>query len=105
MAKFFENTKMLKFEPKAPDLGIFGVEFLKALVIFEKAFLNFSNSKISRKTQNQMCLNEKFCKKTKLPKFETKNALFDYLWAIILRNYCHISNQHPQIFLIANLCK
>ena len=90
MAKFFENTKMLKFEPKAPDLGIFGVEFLKAQVIFEKAFLNLSNSKISRKTQNQMCLNEKFCKKTKLPKFGTTNALVGYLWAIVFQGYCHI---------------
>ena len=90
MAKFFENTKMLQFEPKTPDLGIFAVEFLKTLVLFEKAFLNFSNSKISRKTQNQMCLNENFCKKTKLPKFGTTNVLFGYLWAIVFQGYSHI---------------
>ena len=31
-----------------------------------------------------------FSKKTKLPKFETKNVLFGYFWARILKNYCHI---------------
>ena len=36
-----------------------------------------------------------------MPKFETKDALFGYFWGRILKNYCHISNQHPQIFLIA----
>ena len=35
-------------------------------------------------------------------KSETKSALFGYFWARILKNYCHIGNQHPQISLIAN---
>ena len=39
--------------------------------------------------------------KTKMPKFRTKNALFGYFWAGILKNYCYIWNQHRQIFLIA----
>ena len=26
-------------------------------------------------------------------------------WARILENYCHISNQHPQIFLTAKFCE
>ena len=43
----------------------------------------------------------KFCKKTKIPKFRTKNALFGYFWAKILKHYCHIWNQHPQICQIA----
>ena len=34
-------------------------------------------------------------------KFWTKNALFRYLWARILKNYCHIRNQHPQLCLFA----
>ena len=30
-------------------------------------------------------------------KFGTKNALFEYFWTRILKNYCHICNQHLQI--------
>ena len=33
----------------------------------------------------------------KMPKFGTKSALFGYFWARILKNYCHIWDQHPQI--------
>ena len=29
------------------------------------------------------------------------NALFQYLWARIFKNYCHISNQRPQSSQIA----
>ena len=36
-----------------------------------------------------------------MSKFVTKNALFGYFWARILKNYCHVSNQHPQICLNA----
>ena len=32
-----------------------------------------------------------------MPKIATKNALFGYFWARILKYYCHIWNQHPQI--------
>ena len=32
-----------------------------------------------------------------MPKFGTKSALFGYFWARILKNYCHIWDQHPQI--------
>ena len=32
-----------------------------------------------------------------MPKFGTKNVLFGYFGARILKSYCHISNQHPQI--------
>ena len=38
-------------------------------------------------------------------KFWTKNALFRYLWARILKSYCHTRNQHPQICLFANFTK
>ena len=34
-----------------------------------------------------------------MPKFGTKNALFDYFYARFLKDYCHISNQHPRISL------
>ena len=36
-----------------------------------------------------------------MPKFGTKNTLFRYFWARILKSYCHISNQHPEICQIA----
>ena len=36
-----------------------------------------------------------------MPKFGTKNALFAYFWVGILKQYCHISNQHFRICLIA----
>ena len=34
----------------------------------------------------QICLFAKFHRKTKMPKFGTKNALFGYFWARILKN-------------------
>ena len=40
-----------------------------------------------------------------MPEFGTKNALFEYFWARILKNFCHILNQHAQICLIANFLK
>ena len=35
----------------------------------------------------------------------TKIALFKYFWAIILKDYCHIWNHHPWIYLSAQFCK
>ena len=49
---------------------------------------------------SQICLIAKFHEKTKMPKFGTKNALFGYFWVRILKNYCHIWNQHPRIRII-----
>ena len=40
-----------------------------------------------------------------MPKFGTKIALFGYFCARILKNYCHILNQHHQICLIAKFCE
>ena len=36
-----------------------------------------------------------------MPKFGTKNALFGCSWGRILKNYCHIWNQHLRISVIA----
>ena len=38
-------------------------------------------------------------------KFGTKSALFWCFWARILKNYCHIWNQHLRICLIAKFCE
>ena len=40
-----------------------------------------------------------------MPKLGTKNALFGYFGARTLGNYCHISNHHLRIFLIAKFCE
>ena len=52
------------------DLGIFRLEFQKAVVIFEISIL-------------RICVIAKFYVKTKMPKLGTKNALFVCFWAII----------------------
>ena len=59
-----------------PYLGIFGLEFENNIVMFEIIISTLSNCKISRKM--------------KMPKFGTKNVLFGYFEARILKNYCHI---------------
>ena len=40
-----------------------------------------------------------------MPKFGTKNTLFRYFWVRILKNYCHIWNQHLRICLTAKFCE
>ena len=48
-----------------PYLDIFGLEF-------KKNYCNISNQ------HPQICQIAKFCEKTKMPKFGTKNALFGF---------------------------
>ena len=59
-----------------PYLGIFELEFESNIV---STLIEHS----------QICLTAKFREKMETPKFTTKNALFRYFWAIILKNYCH----------------
>ena len=59
------------------DLRILRFEFEHIIVIFEISTLEFIQ------LQN-------FEKKTKMPKFGTKNALFGYFLARIRKNCCHI---------------
>ena len=40
-----------------------------------------------------------------MAKYGTKNALFEYFWTGILKNYCHIWNQHLRISVISKFCK
>ena len=47
-----------------------------------------------------MCKTEKFCEKTKLPKFQTTNALFVYFSVGIFQGYCRISNKRPDTYQI-----
>ena len=56
-----------------PYLGIFGLEFENNIIIFKVSTLEFVK-----------------LRKMKTSKFGTKNALFGYFEARILKNYCHI---------------
>ena len=69
---------------KAPDLGIFKLEFENNIVKFEIS-------------THWICLIAEHREIMKMPKFRTKNAFFRYFWAWILKNYCHIWNQRPRI--------
>ena len=40
-----------------------------------------------------------------MPKFGTKNVLFGYFCARILKDYCYIWNHHSQTCLIAKFCE
>ena len=53
-----------------PYFGTFGYEFLKKLLSYSKS-------------EPSICQITKFREKRKMPKFGTKNALFEYLWARI----------------------
>ena len=88
LVNFVKKWECQNLGPKMPCLGIFGLELWKTIVIFEIRILKFVYF-------------QNFPQKTKMPGFRTKNALFGYFWAGILKNYCHIWNQHRQIFLIA----
>ena len=90
-----------------PYLGIFGLVFEKILSYLKLAFLDLSCCKVWCKNKNlmpnlgilgtkfeknychiwnqdsQIHLVAKFCKKTKMLKFGTKNALFGYFWAMV----------------------
>ena len=76
IAKVCEIMKIPKFGTKMPYLSIFELEF--------------ENNIVSTLIEHfQICLIAEFREKMETPKFTTKNALFRYIWAIILKNYCH----------------
>ena len=83
---FIQNKKTLNLSPKAPYLGIFGLQFNKN---YCKIF----------KQHSQICEN-KVSSKTKKIFFRPK-MLYLPLWAGMLKNYCHICNQRPPIYLMA----
>ena len=72
-------------------MGIMGQDLKTILSYLKSAPSNLSNWKLAEKT--------------KFPKFGTKNALFGFIWGRILKNYCHISDQHPQICQIPKFCE
>ena len=72
------KIKILKFGTKMSDLHIFGVEFENTIVIFEICVLEFVL--LQSLVQKQKSWKKNFMKKTKMPKFGTKNSLFGYFW-------------------------
>ena len=89
---------MSKFGTKSASFGYFWARILKNYCHIWNQHLRIS-------------VIAKFCEETKMPKFGTKNDLlgiFDQecvIWVFlgknVLKNYCHIWNQHPQICLFA----
>ena len=92
IAKICQKIKMPKFRTKMPYLGLFEREFSQTIVIFEINTLKFVN------LQN-------FPKKNKSLKFGTKNGLFWYFWARILKNLCHIWNSTVKFVKLQNFLK
>ena len=93
---------MSKFGTKSASFGYFWARILKNYCHIWNQHLRIS-------------VIAKFCEETKMPKFGTKNDLlgiFDQecvIWVFlgknVLKNYCHIWNQHPQICLFAKFHK
>ena len=77
LENFAKKLKCLNFVQKVLHSGVFGLEFLKTIVIFEISIL-------------KICQFRKFCEKIKMSKFGTKSALFDCFWAKISKNHSHI---------------
>ena len=75
-----------------PNLHIFGLEFENNIFMIQITVLKF-------------VLLQSFVQKIKIPKCVIRNALLEYFLAGILKNYCHIWNQHLRISVIAKFCK
>ena len=102
VSKFCEETKVPKFGTKNALLGIFDQECLIWVFLGNNYKGNCSHI---WNQHPRFCLIVKFCEKTKIPKFGTKNVLFGYFWARILKNYCQIWNQHYQICQTVRFCE
>ena len=82
---FLAEQKTLNFRPKVPYLGVFRMQFWKTIFIFEIRAFEFIKNKF---VQN---------KKIKSNFGWTKDTLFCYFWALILKKYYHIWNQQYRI--------
>ena len=125
---------MPKFGIKNASFGYFWERTLKILASYLiVAPSNFAHSKTFRKKKNssiwyqkllvwqfigwnlntisyiwnqqpQICLNVKFCERTRMPKFRRKNFWFGYFKSGISKKYCDIWNQQPGISLNEKHC-
>ena len=78
IAKFCEETKMFKFRTRNVLLSIFDQECLIWVFLCKNFLKNYCHN---RNQHPQFCVFAKFHEKSKLHKFETKNAWFGYFWA------------------------
>ena len=120
-----KNWRCLNLGQKMSDLGIFGLEFEKDIVIYEISKLqfvrwqSFSKKKMPKfETKNDVlkffhqnyliwvCFGWnlktilsylKSAPSTKVLKFATKKDLFAYFWAWIWKQCCHIWDQHTNL--------
>ena len=91
--KRFILKRPLNLGPKIPHLDIFGLQFNEN---YYQIFNQYC----------QICETIKFHPKQnkKNNKLRIENALLG-LWAGMLKNYCHICNQHPPLSNRKVLCK
>ena len=92
------KQKWLNLRPKMSYLDFLGQNFKEVWQYFKSAPSNLSYCKISRKTNAYI-----FGPKMPCWIFLTENALFGYFWGRISKQYCHISNQHSRICVIAKI--
>ena len=85
--KVVAKVKILKFGTK-------NVWFAKITGIWKKYYHIWNQ-------HPRICLNGKFRKKMKTPKFGARKGLSGYLWAEIWKYYFHIWNMRPRICLVA----
>ena len=79
-----------------PDLGIFNPKCLIWVFLDH----NFKITIVIFEISNPwICLIAKYSQIMKIPKFWDQKCL---IWARILKNFCHIWNQHPQICLFVS---
>ena len=114
MPKFdTKNAWFGYFWPKFPYLGFCGKNFKKAIAIFEISISNLSSCKISRKNKNTWIWDQKCL----IWIFLTKNALFGYFWARILKkllsylksapsnlSICKISRKNKNAYIWDQIC-
>ena len=109
---FVKKQKGLNYRPKMPYLSIFD----QKSCLWEIFGWNLKTKFCLIRNQHLwICLIAKFCRKSRMFKFGSKNVLFQYFPPKIVyfgifgeefwRNYCQISNQHLQICLFVKFHK
>ena len=97
IAKFLQKNKNAKiWDQKCliSYLAIFGLEFEKTVVIFEISTPEFVKKQNFVKNEKWKCLN-----------LGPKMPYLGIFGLEVLKNYCHIWNQHPWIYLTAKFCE
>ena len=97
-----KKRKWLNLGPKMPYFDIFDKKFFIWVFLgknVKRTIIRFEISTL------KFVYFQNFTKKTKMPKFGTKNVWFMYFLAGNWKQCCHIWNQHLQISVIETLKK